>query len=168
MFLNNLELELFLYRNYSYLDIIHMRTDIQSIREKFIEKGLKVTPQRMIILEAIYRLNNHPTAEQIIEYIRQTHPNVATGTVYKVLETLVCNDLVKKVKTEKDIMRYDGHTKTHHHLYCMECDYIEDYHNTVLDDMIRKYLEENVIGNFIIEDIRLQINGRFIKHKVSK
>jgi Fur family peroxide stress response transcriptional regulator len=143
-----------------------METDIQTIREKFIEKGLKVTPQRMIILEAIYRLDNHPTAEQIIEYIRQTHPNIATGTVYHVLETLVSNDLVKKVKTEKDVMRYDGQIKTHHHLYCMECDYIEDYHNTALDEMIRKYLEENAIDNFRIEDVRLQINGRFIKHKV--
>jgi Fur family peroxide stress response transcriptional regulator len=143
-----------------------MDVNTQSIREKFIEKKLKVTPQRMVILEAIYRLNNHPTAEQIIEYIRQTHPNIATGTVYKVLETLVSNELVKKVKTEKDVMRYDGQTGTHHHLYCMECDYIEDYHDEALDKMVRTYFKENVIDNFIIEDIRLQINGRFIKHKV--
>jgi Fur family peroxide stress response transcriptional regulator len=131
-----------------------------------MEKGLKVTPQRIIILEAIYELNNHPTAEQVIEYIRRAHPNIATGTVYNVLDMLVKNGLVKKVKTEKDVMRYDGQTGTHHHLYCMECDYIEDYHNTALDEMIRKYLEENTIDNFIIEDVRLQINGRFIKHKV--
>lgn len=120
----------------------------------------------MIILEAIYKLNNHPTAEQVIEYICRAHPNIATGTVYNVLDMLVKNGLVKKVKTEKDVMRYDGQTGTHHHLYCMECDYIEDYHNAALDEMIRKHLEENRIGNFIIEDVRLQINGRFIKHKV--
>jgi Fur family peroxide stress response transcriptional regulator len=143
-----------------------MNTNNQYIREKFIEKGLKVTPQRMIILEAICKLNNHPTAEQVIEYIRRAHPNIATGTVYNVLDMLVKNGLIKKVKTEKDVMRYDGQTGTHHHLYCMECDYIEDYHNAALDEMIRKHLEENRIDNFIIEDVRLQINGRFIKHKV--
>jgi Fur family peroxide stress response transcriptional regulator len=142
-----------------------METDIQNIRNRFVENGLKVTPQRMSILEAIYSLNNHPTAEQIIEYIRQKHPNIATGTVYKVLETLVSNDLVKRVKTEKGIMRYDGETENHHHLYCVECDYIEDYKNMMLDEMIKKFFEENAIDNFIIEDIRLQINGRFIKHK---
>lgn len=97
-----------------------MNADIENIRNRLIEKGLKVTPQRMIILEAIYRLDNHPTAEQIIEYIRQEHPNIATGTVYKVLETLVSNNLVRKVKTEKDIMRYDGKTGNHHHLYCTD------------------------------------------------
>ena len=44
---------------------------ISEIRSKLIEKGLKVTPQRMAILEAIIVLNNHPTAENIIEYIRK-------------------------------------------------------------------------------------------------
>jgi len=37
------------------------------IKNRLTEKELKVTPQRMAILEAIYKLNNHPTAEKIIE-----------------------------------------------------------------------------------------------------
>ena len=75
-----------------------MKILIEDIRNKFAEKGLKITPQRVVILEAIYKLNNHPTAENIIEYIRESHPNIATGTVYKVLETLVENGLIKKVR----------------------------------------------------------------------
>lgn len=142
-----------------------MNTNIDKIRKKIVEKGLKVTPQRMSILEAICILENHPTAEQIIEFIRKKHPNIATGTVYKVLDTLVNNDLVKKVKTERDIMRYDGIIENHHHLYCGVCDYIEDYKNTELDTLIKKFFEENKIDNFIIEDIKLQINGRFIIHR---
>jgi len=64
---------------------------MKHIREVLSEKGLKITPQRISILEAIYSLQNHPTADNIIEYIRKSHPNIATGTVYKVLETLCCN-----------------------------------------------------------------------------
>jgi Fe2+ or Zn2+ uptake regulation protein len=60
------------------------------------QKGLKVTPQRLAIFSAIYDLNNHPTAEQIFHYIRKTHGNIALGTVYKVLETLADNALIKK------------------------------------------------------------------------
>lgn len=142
-----------------------MNTGVDKIRNKIAEKGLKVTPQRMSILEAIYNLENHPTVEQIIEFIRKKHPNIATGTVYKVLNTLVNNDLVKKVKTEKDIMRYDGLIENHHHLYCAVCDYIEDYKNSELDILLQKFFEENKIDNFIIDDIKLQINGRFIIHK---
>ena len=62
-------------------------------------------------------------------------------------------------------MRYDGKTENHHHLYCIECDYIEDYKNAELDSLLKKFFEENKIDNFIIEDIKLQINGSFIKHK---
>ena len=76
---------------------------IDEIRSKLIEKGLKVTPQRIAILEAIIVLNNHPTVENIIEYIRNNHPNIATATVYKVLDALVENELIKKVKTDRDI-----------------------------------------------------------------
>jgi Fur family transcriptional regulator, peroxide stress response regulator len=143
-----------------------MNTDISYLKDKLVEKGLKVTPQRMSILEAVYKLNNHPTADQIIDFIKPRYPGIASGTVYKVLDTLVHHDLVKKVKTEKDIMRYDGIIDNHHHLYCVECDYIVDYNNSGLDEILKSYFEKNQIDNFIIEDIRLQINGRFIVHHI--
>ena len=60
-------------------------------REKLKEKGLKVTPQRVAIYEAIVNLKNHPTAENVIEYIKLNHPNISVGTVYKVLDSLVEN-----------------------------------------------------------------------------
>ena len=135
---------------------------INEIRNKLIEKGLKVTPQRIAILEAIVMLNNHPTADKIIEYIRKNHPNIATATVYKVLDALVANNLIEKVKTERDIMRYDAVLESHHHLYCSESDRIEDYNDEVLNKMITEYFENKGIPNFRIEDIKLQIIGEFL------
>ena len=135
------------------------------IRDKISAKGLKVTPQRMRVMEAVYNLDNHPTAENILEYIRQNDPNIGSGTVYKVLDTLVANNLIKKVKTERDVMRYDGILENHHHLYCIQCDYIEDYKNEKLDRLLQKFFEENEIENFTIEDIKLHISGNFIIHK---
>ncbi len=135
------------------------------IRDLIASKGLKVTPQRMRVLEAVYTLNNHPTAEGIIKQIRKNDPNIGSGTVYKVLETLVENNLIKKVKTEKDIMRYDGVLDNHHHLYCKKCDYIEDYKNEKLDQLLEIFFKENQIDNFIIDEIKLSINGNFIIHK---
>ena len=137
-----------------------MKTD--EIRNKLIEKGLKVTPQRIAILEAIVKLNNHPTAEKIIEYIRKNHPNIATATVYKVLDALVVSELIQKVKTERDIMRYDALMESHHHLYCSESDRIEDFIDADLDEMIGQYFEKKKIPDFKIEDVKLQIIGKFL------
>jgi len=133
------------------------------IKNRLEEKGLKITPQRMVILEAIYNLNNHPTADNIIEYIRQRHPGIATGTVYKVLEILVESGLVKKVTTDKDIMRYDGILESHHHLYCSSCDLIEDYQDKELDELLKRYFENKNLPGFTIEEFVLQIKGSFNK-----
>jgi Fur family transcriptional regulator, peroxide stress response regulator len=133
------------------------------IRDKLIEKGLKVTPQRMAVLEAIIQLNNHPTAENIIEYIREKYPNIAIATVYKVLEALVSRELIKKVKTEKDVMRYDAVMKSHHHLYCSDSDMIKDFVDEELNGLIESYFQKKSIPGFKIEDVKLQIIGRFVK-----
>jgi Fur family transcriptional regulator, peroxide stress response regulator len=136
-----------------------MTTD--EIRHKLVEKKLKVTPQRILILDAIVQLNNHPTAENIITFIRKNNPNIATATVYKVLDTLVENELIKRVQTEKDSMRYDAVIQQHHHLYCSETDRIEDYFDSELDEMLGKYFKKKGIPDFQIDDIKLQIQGKF-------
>ncbi|MDP3463598.1 MAG: transcriptional repressor [Bacteroidales bacterium] len=137
----------------------------EEISNRLIEKGLKVTPQRIAILEAIVTLNNHPSAEGIIEYIRKNHPHIATATVYKVLDALESSGLIRKVKTDKDLMRYDAVMENHHHLYCSDSDRIEDYNNTQLNEMLATYFERNGIPGFTIEDIKLQIIGRFRESK---
>lgn len=130
-------------------------------RKTLKEKGLKVTPQRVAIFEAITHLKNHPTAENIIAYIKKNHPNISVGTVYKVLDSFVENKLLSKVKTEKDIMRYDSVLTNHHHLYCTETDRIEDYEDDQLNELIENYFKTHKIKNFNIQEVKLQITGKF-------
>ena len=130
-------------------------------REQLKAKGLKITPQRIAIYEAVVELKNHPTAENIIDYIKTNHPNVSVGTVYKVLDSLVENQLLKKVKNEKDIMRYDAIMQKHHHLYCSETDKIEDFKDPELDKIIADYFSKKKIKGFKVKGISLQITGEF-------
>jgi Fur family peroxide stress response transcriptional regulator len=138
-----------------------MKTD--QIIAKLNEKGLKVTPQRIAILEAIIKLQNHPTAENIIEFIRKNHPNISLATVYKVLDAFVDKELINRVKTDKDIMRYDAIMENHHHIYCSDSDRIEDYTDTELSKLLNKYFESKKIPDFKIQDIKLQIIGKYTK-----
>lgn len=140
-----------------------MKISISQIKEKLVEKGLKVTPQRIAILEAIYSLNNHPTAEMIMEFIKDSHPGIATATIYKVLDALEKNQLIRRVKTDKDIKRYDGMVENHYHLYSSESEEIEDYINAELDMLLADFFKKHKIDDFEIEEIRLQINGKFLK-----
>lgn len=133
------------------------------IRELLKQKGLKVTPQRVAIYEAIVKLKNHPTAENISDNIKKNHPNISVGTVYKVLDSLVENQLLKRVKSEKDVMRYDAILQQHHHLYCSETERIEDFEDPELDQLITDYFKQKKIKGFKINEVTLQINGKFKK-----
>ena len=139
-----------------------MNPGSEQISQKLKDAGMKVTPQRHAILEALYDLNNHPTAENITEYIRKTHPGVATGTVYHVLDALVQNGLVQKVKTDKDVMRYEATMANHHHIYNARTERIEDYFDKELDELLQVYFQKKKLPNFKIDKITLQINGAFI------
>lgn len=136
--------------------------EFSEVRNKLVEKGLRITPQRLAIFEAILKLNNHPTVEDIAAFIKQDYPNIATGTLYKVLDSLVANGLIKKVKTEKDVMRYDAIMENHHHLYCSESDRITDYYDNNINKLLTDYFREHEIPDFEIGDIKLQIIGKFL------
>ncbi len=134
-----------------------------SASENLKEKGLKVTPQRIAIYKAVVNLKNHPTAENVVEAISTDFPSISVGTVYKVLNVLVEKKLLQKVKSEKDIMRYDAMVDHHHHLYCNDTDKIVDYEDKELDELVMQYFKKKRIKNFKIEDIKLQITGKFTK-----
>ncbi|MGD9976606.1 MAG: Fur family transcriptional regulator [Bacteroidales bacterium] len=127
--------------------------------------NLKVTPQRVAVLEALYALKDHPTADAVKEYVRKNHPNLAIGTLYKILETFCEKGIVKKVKTDRDFMRYDIDMHRHHHLYCEVCDTIENYYDEGLDALLQDYFSKKQIPNFEIKDINLQIIGNFKPNK---
>ncbi len=131
------------------------------IRDTLLKNGLKITPQRIVVMEALHKLKDHPTTECIIDFIKQNHPNIATGTIYKILETFVEKKIIQKVKTDKDIMRYDAVKENHHHLYCAKSDRIEDFFDEDLDQLIAQYFEKKKIKDFRIDEIKLQILGVF-------
>ncbi len=122
---------------------------------------MKVTPQRIAVLDASFNLKNHPRAENIVEYIKSNNPHIATGTVYKILETFEEKGIIKKVKTDNDKMRYDAVLKKHHHLYFSDSEILEDYYDDDLDIILDNYFAKKKIPQFKVESINLQITGKF-------
>jgi Fur family peroxide stress response transcriptional regulator len=127
------------------------------------EKGLKITPQRVLVLSALFNLLTHPTADEIIEYVKKEHSNIAVATIYKILDIFVEKGIVERVKTSRDIMRYDPVPERHHHLYVTGTNRISDFIDPVLDDLLASYFSKKKIPGFLVDDFRLQIIGRYIE-----
>jgi len=131
------------------------------IRKYLAEKGIKVTTQRLIIYQAILELHNHPTAEEIYNKLFEKYPSVSLSTVYNTLELFVRNDIIKTVKTDNGIIRYDAILEPHHHLYCTNTNKICDYYNEELNQLLKDFFEKHKIENFSIKELKLQIIGNF-------
>lgn len=127
------------------------------------DHNLKVTPQRTAVLEVIMGLENHPTAETILDYLRLNYPHVPIGTIYKILRAFAEKGIIKKVTTDEYQMRYDAVQEKHHHLYCTDSDKIEDFYDNQLNMILENYFRDKKIPNFEIKDIKVQIIGNFIK-----
>ena len=133
---------------------------MENINQLIKAADLRVTPQRIAVMEALLK-SNHPTADKLIELIRKSHPNIAIGTIYKVLETFVAKGLIKKLDTQGDSMRYDAILEPHHHLYSENTNRIEDFYDEDLSALIKDYLEKKKIENFKLSDFRIQLIGDF-------
>jgi Fur family peroxide stress response transcriptional regulator len=137
----------------------------ESLKSRLKDKGLKATPRRLSILQAITALDNHPSAEEIVSYLRAHNLNIATATVYKALDILATRKVINKVETESSIIRYDAITEPHHHLISSGSGLITDYENEEISRILNRYFEENKINDFEIEEIKLQITGKFKNDK---
>ncbi|MCJ7449002.1 MAG: transcriptional repressor [Bacteroidales bacterium] len=140
----------------------------RSVVKILAKHGMKITPQRIAILDVIINLQNHPTADTICDYLRLSYPHISIGTVYKTLDTFESKGIINKVYSETDTMRYDGVITQHHHLYCIDSERIDDYYDDGLNKLLNDYLKKKKIPDFIVEDFKLQIIGRFNEKNKTK
>jgi Fur family peroxide stress response transcriptional regulator len=101
----------------------------ESIILKLRQKGVKVTPQRIAIINYLEDFKNHPTAEDIYHAIIKNYPAISLATVYNTLEKLEEIDEITKLKISDDNkVNYEYDQSPHHHFYCKACKKIFDIH----------------------------------------
>jgi len=135
---------------------------MEKYRDILKNAGLKVTPQRLNVLMSFDMIKKHPTTDEIIAGVHKISPDIAVGTIYNILDSFVNKRVITRVKTDKDVMRYDPVLDKHHHMYCTETGVVSDYYDEELNQLIDNYFKNKQMDNFKIEDVRLQIVGRCI------
>ncbi len=134
--------------------------EVEKIRQILKDYGLKVTPQRLAVYEALNELK-HPYAEDIINYVREKSPSISVATIYNTLEHFENKNLLFKLETCHDKMRYDCRMDKHYHVCDPINDKIEDFHDPELHDIISDYLEKKQSDLINVSDIRLLIVGNY-------
>ena len=78
------------------------------------------------ILEYLQSTDSHPSAEQVHDVMRKSHPNVSFGTVYRNLNILVDQGEVARLESSRDKDRFDANMPTHAHFLCRICGNLYD------------------------------------------
>ena len=97
-----------------------------------------MTRQRRVVLEELKNLSTHPTADQIYDLVRKRLPEVSLGTVYRNLDSLAGEGLIRKISLAGTRQRFDGRVEQHYHLRCLACGKVEDLRLPVLSRLEKK------------------------------
>ncbi len=113
------------------------------------QNGLKVTTQRIDILEALEnRPDKHLTAEEIYECVRIKNPDIGLATVYRTIQLLTELNLIDKLNLGDGFVRYeignqgcDDTAHHHHHLICLNCGNVLTFQGDLLETLEQKIQE---------------------------
>ena len=94
--------------------------------EEYREFGLKLTPQRIAILDYLKDNIDHPSAEDIYKAVSKKYPTMSFATVYNTLEAIRKKGGVLELTIDPTKKRFDPNTTPHHHLICINCKRIID------------------------------------------
>jgi Fe2+ or Zn2+ uptake regulation protein len=89
-------------------------------------RGMRVTPQRLEIHDALARLGRHATADEVLRQVRSTQPGLSLPTVYATLDLLVELGAARRVNAASGAALYDPRAEAHAHLVCDSCGRVED------------------------------------------
>ena len=118
--------------------------------EKYRETGLKLTPQRIAILDFLKGNTKHPSAADIYREVTRKFPTMSFATVYNTLDALRRRGSVLELTIDPAKKRIDPNTEPHHHLICIKCKRISDIqykYELTVNDKEREGFE--IIGNHI-------------------
>ena len=99
--------------------------NIETIAHQLRERDLKVTPQRLKIVESL-NTYGHLNIDMLYGEVKKSHPNVSLATVYKNIAIMTEKQLLEEVKIPETKSVFEVKKAPHHHLHCRRCGKIED------------------------------------------
>jgi Fe2+ or Zn2+ uptake regulation protein len=107
-------------------------------------RGFRMTPQRMAILHVLRHEGTHLSPSAVYQKADKELPGITEPTVYRTLEFLADNGLVRPSYSSNGHLTYQIAGIEHHHIACRNCgDEIEVEH-ILLESLYR--LLENTSG----------------------
>ena len=96
------------------------------LRQLCVARGLRLTPQRDVLLRALSRTMDHPTADDLVKKVRKVLPTVSHATVYRNVQELVRAGLIGTLERSGAAVQLEINPDHHHHFMCRRCGQVWD------------------------------------------
>ena len=118
---------------------------IELLVEALKKEGLRFTEQRKSIWDEITSSDDHREAEDIFLSLRKKNINVSRATVYRTIDVLVKNNLVRKLDIGDAPSKYENKIDSHHHdhMICLETGDIIEFYNEELENLQDEIAKEH-------------------------
>src|ERR1700722_19625100 len=121
------------------------------------QMGLKVTQQRIAILETLSGGRAHVTAQEVFEVVNAKYPEIGFATVYRFLRKMAEQKMVTEVRMGGLPARYELTPRRHHdHLTCVRCGQIVEFENSQIETLQEQVAKEH---NFRLTHHVLELYG---------
>lgn len=141
-----------------------MKVDREEFKRLLKQNGLKITNQRLLVLEAIAsKPDRHLTADEIFELVKVDYPEIGLATIYRTIQLLCELHLIDRINFDDGFVRYEiGNSQSreqkhhHHHLICKKCGKVISFRDDLLEE-----LEEKITATtgFTIVDHEVKLYG---------
>ncbi len=126
------------------------------LREECSAHGLRLTPQRDVLLRVLSETTGHPTAEDLVREVRRSLPSVSHATVYRNVQELVRAGLVGTLERAGGAVQFEINPDDHHHFVCRTCGQVWDVY---LDDFDVRVNRRSSLKGFKVDRREVQLHG---------
>ena len=117
-------------------------------------RGVRVTPQRLAVYRALVQDLTHPTADSVYKRLSGHFRGLSPATVYRTLEFLERENLVRRVSAPEAVARFDANLAAHQHLVCRVCGSMADISLPELSDS-----KLPTVAGFVVEELDIKLVG---------
>ena len=118
---------------------------LRNFKDVLRKEGLKITPQRIAVLEEIIKDKGHRESEDVYMAIKTRKTHVSRATVYRTLDILVQNGFARKLNLGDGRARYETKIDSphHDHMICNNCGKIIEFVNDEIEKIQDKIAKDH-------------------------
>jgi Fur family ferric uptake transcriptional regulator len=129
----------------------------ETIEQKCLTKGVKLTDQRKIIARVMTDSNDHPDVDELYNRVSKFDPKISIATVYRTVKLFEESGIVTKHDFKGGKARYEQLMESHHdHLIDIKTGEIIEFVDEEIEKLQNKVAEKH---GYDLVDHKLELYG---------